>query len=74
MAERELWILRAQRRRVKFTKTAHLQDDAGDTLQLPHPYTGAPLKLFVTNLTRTMTISAGGGSGAYTDNIEGWVL
>ena len=74
VADRELWILRAQRRRVKFTKTAHLQDDAGDTLQLPHPYTGAPLKLFVTNLTRTMTIPAGGGSGAYTDNIEGWVL
>ena len=74
VAAREMWILQAQRRRVKFSKTAHLQDDAGDTLQLPHPYTGAPIKLFVTNLTRTMTIPGSGGSGEYTDGIEGWVL
>ena len=74
VAQRELWILQAQRRRVKFSKTAHLQDDAGDTLQVPHPYTGAPLKLFVTNLTRNMTIPVNSGSGEYTDSIEGWVL
>ena len=74
VAERELWILQAQRRRVKFSKTAHLQDDAGDTLQVPHPYTGAPIKLFVTNLTRTMNLPGSGGSGEYTDSIEGWVL
>ena len=74
VAERELWILQAQRRRVKFSKTAHLQDDAGDTLQLPHPYTGAPIKLLVTNLTRTMNLPGSGGSGEYTDSIEGWVL
>lgn len=74
VAVRELWILQAQRRRVKFSKTAHLKDDAGDTLQVPHPYTGAPLKLFVTNLTRTMTIPSGSGNGQYTDSIEGWVL
>ena len=54
--------------------TAHLQDDAGDTLQLPHPYTGAPIKLLVTNLTRTMNLPGSGGSGEYTDSIEGWVL
>ena len=74
VAAREMWILQAQRRRVKFSKTAHLQDDAGDTLQVPHPYTSAPIKLFVTNLTRTMSIPGGGGSGEYTDSIEGWVL
>ncbi|MDT8900280.1 hypothetical protein [Anaeroselena agilis] len=74
VAQRELWILQAQRRRVKFSKTAHLQDDAGDTLQVPHPYTVAPLKLFVTNLTRRMAIPGGSGSGEYTDSIEGWVL
>ncbi len=74
VAERELWILKAQRRRVKFAKTAHLQDDAGDTLQVPHPYTGAPLKIFVTNLTRRMVIPAGNDGGEYTDTIEGWVL
>ena len=74
VAQRELWILQAQRRRVKFSKTAHLQDDAGDTLQVPHPYTGAPIKLFVTNLTRTMTIPGSSGSGEYKDSIEGWVL
>ena len=74
VAQRELWILQAQRRRVKFSKTAHLQDDAGDTLQVPHPYTGAPLKLFVTNLTRKMTIPGNSRSGEYTDSIEGWVL
>lgn len=74
VADRELWITQAQRKRVKFSKTAHLQDDAGDTLQIPHPYTNAPLTVFVTNLTRTMTIPVGSGSGDYTDQIEGWVL
>ena len=74
VAQRELWILQAQRRRVNFSKTAHLQEDAGDTLQVPHPYTGAPIKLFVTNLTRTMTIPGSSGSGEYKDSIEGWVL
>ncbi|WP_018704665.1 hypothetical protein [Anaeromusa acidaminophila] len=74
VAQRELWILQAQRRRVKFSKTVHLQDDAGDTLQIPHPYTGALLTLFVTNLTRRMTIPSGSGSGEYTDSLEGWVL
>lgn len=53
---------------------AHLQDDAEDTLQVPHTYTGAPLKLFVTNLTRRMTIPGNSGSGEYTDSVEGWVL
>lgn len=74
VAQRELWILQAQRRRVKFSKTVHLQDDAGDTLQIPHPYTGALLTLFVTNLTRRMTLPSGSGSGEYTDSLEGWVL
>jgi hypothetical protein len=74
VANRELWIAQAQRNRVKMEKMAHLQDDVGDTITLPHPFTGHTIKLFITNLTRTMTIPSSDSDGEFKDEIEGWVI
>lgn len=74
VANFELMIVRLQRNRVKFTKVAHLQDEEGDTLQVPHPYTGAILTIFVTDLTRKYRKPASAGDdGGFFDEIEGWV-
>lgn len=69
VAEQELWIAKAQRARVKLSKPAHLQDDAGDTITIPHVYTGQTQKIFITNLTRTMIEGR-----EFTDDVEGWVI
>ena len=66
-------IAMAQRNRVKFDKIAHLQDEEGDTIVVPHPYGGEPMTVFITDLTRKFGIpeSAGAGGG-FTDSIDGW--
>lgn len=74
VANHDLWVIQSQRKRVKFQKVAHLQDDAGDTIVLPHPYTQADLKMIITNLTRTMYLPGSNGLGTITDSIEGWLL
>jgi len=66
-----------QRKRVTFSKIAHLQDEVGDTIQINHPYTGVAMKVFITDLKRTMVISSPSDSGSNevpTDSIQGWVL
>ena len=73
VAEQELWVAQAQRNRVKCSKLAHLQDDAGDTIQHPHPFSGFAMKIFITDLERVMVIPDE-GNGEFTDKIEGWVL
>ncbi|TFH33116.1 MAG: hypothetical protein E4G97_01325 [Deltaproteobacteria bacterium] len=75
VANQELLIARLQRRRARFVKVAHLQDEEGDTIQIPHPYTNIPLNVFVTDLTRKFRFSAPGeDDGYFLDEIEGWVL
>jgi hypothetical protein len=75
VANYELMIAQLQRNRVTLKKIAHLQDEEGDTITFPHPYTGATIKIFVTDLTRTYTKPAPGSeSGGIFDQIEGWVL
>lgn len=75
VASQELMVARLQRRRVRFVKVAHLQDEEGDTIQVPHPYTGVGLKIFVTDLTREFRFPAPGEEdGYFLDEIEGWVL
>jgi hypothetical protein len=75
VAGQELMEIMLQRSRVTFTKTAHLQDEDGDTLQIPHWYTGRPLKVFVTDLTRKMKIPASeDDEGYFLDEFEGWRL
>jgi hypothetical protein len=68
-------ITQLQRKRVTFEKIAHLQDEDGDTISMPHPITGQTIKIFVTDIERTMVIPEGStNNGSFTDKIEGWVL
>lgn len=75
VAEFELMIARLQRSRIKFSKIAHLQDEEGDIIQIPHPHTGTALEIYVTNLTRKIKIPEGpDGDGYCIDEVEGWKL
>lgn len=67
VADHELAVIMAQRRRLQFAKTSHLQDEIGDVLSFVHPYSGETLKIFVAKLKRTWRIN-----GECTDEIEGW--
>ena len=69
VADQEMEIVMAQRRRLKFKKTAHLQDEVGDVIELKHPYSGEALKILIPYLKRTMTIGKD-----FVDEIEGWRL
>ncbi len=69
VADQEMAVVMAQRRRLKFNKTAHLKDEIGDILELKHPYSGETLKIFTSNIKRTMLIGK-----KFTDDIEGWRL
>jgi hypothetical protein len=73
LAEHELMITMMQRNRVNFDKIAHLQDEEGDTIVIPHPYSGKNMTVFVTDLTRSFHLPSGeGGEGGFMDSIEGW--
>ncbi|MBW2591843.1 MAG: hypothetical protein JRE58_02365 [Deltaproteobacteria bacterium] len=67
VADHELAVIMAQRRRLKFCKTSHLQDEIGDVVEFVHPYSGETLKNFIAKLKRTWVIG-----GDCTDEIEGW--
>jgi len=69
VADQEMGVVMAQRRRLKFKKSAHLQDEIGDIIQMTHPYSGEALKIFVSNVKRTMIIGKD-----FIDEIEGWRL
>jgi hypothetical protein len=76
-ADYELSIVKYQRDRIRFSKVAHLQDDEGDTLQIPQPYSGMTQKIFVTDIDRKMKIPKspdGTSDGYFTDEIEGWLV
>jgi hypothetical protein len=76
-ADYELSIVRYQRDRLRFSKIAHLQDDEGDTLQVPQPYSGMAQLIFVTDIKRKMKIPAspdGTADGYFIDEIEGWLV
>jgi hypothetical protein len=76
-ADYELSIIQFQRNRIRFSKIAHLQDDEGDTLQVPQPYSGIAQRIFVTDIVRKMKIPADPEStsdGYFNDEIEGWVV
>jgi hypothetical protein len=76
VADFELMVAECQRNRVKIDKLAHLQDEEGDTIEVPHPYTGLMMDIFITDLTRTMRLpsSSTANDGAFLDNIEGWKI
>jgi len=71
--ERDLAML--QRNRVAYSKIAHLKDEVGDIISLPHPCTGNTIKTYVTKLTRKYKPSTlNGDQGHFTDTIDGWVV
>jgi hypothetical protein len=70
-----MMVVKCQRKRVRFSKITHLQDEDGDTLQLPHPFSGEAMTVFVTDLTRRIKIAESpDGDGYMIDDIEGWKL
>lgn len=72
VANHERDVVKAQRKRVALTKISHLQDQAGDTIVVPHPFSGQDISIFITDLTRTYNKSNSGASCV--DSINGWVL
>lgn len=67
----ELLVAKMQRKRVSLQKIAHLQDEDGDTIRFVHPYSGANVDLFVTNIRRRFKK---GMDGHFIDEIDGWVV
>ena len=67
VADQEMAVIMAQRNRLKFKKTAHLQDEIGDITELKHPYSGETLKILIANLKRSMIVGKD-----FIDEIEGW--
>lgn len=75
VAKYELMIAQLQRKRITASKIADLRDEQGDVIEIDHPYSGFPMKVFITNLTRKLRVgSPGGNDGSFYDHIEGWVL
>jgi hypothetical protein len=52
VAEGNLNLIRAQRRRLRFSKLAHLQDEVLDKLRVYHPYSGEQMDVLVIGLKR----------------------
>lgn len=71
VAEGNLAIVQAQRKRIKFKKVAHMQDEILDKVTIPHPYSGEDVVVVVTGITRTYK-KGGGTQGGMWDEIEGW--
>ncbi len=71
VADFELMLARLQRSRAKLIKTAHLQDQEGDTITFPHPHTGNTVTMFITDIKRRYQPTK---DGHFLDDIEGWVL
>ena len=61
---------------IAFGKASHLQDEAGDTISVLHPRSGDTVKVFITKLSRSWTITKepGDNQGLCIDTIEGWAL
>ncbi len=68
-------VAQMQRKRVRITKVAHLQDEEGDTIRVVHPYGGHNIELFVTSISRRFQkATPGNNDGYFLDEIEGWVV
>lgn len=74
VAERELDVVKAQRKRIVIEKIAHLQDEIADTISIKHPFTNQTMNVFITDINRVYTKSVlGSDSGSVIDTITGWV-
>jgi hypothetical protein len=73
VADREMDVIKGQRKRVSFTKIAHLQDELADIIQIVHPHSGITQRYMIAELTRTFEKSTTpDGVGSFLDSIEGW--
>jgi len=76
VADFELMVVKDQRKRVKISKIAHLQDEEGDMIQINHPQSNLPMKIFITDLTRVMKLpdpeNLASEEAGFVDEIEGW--
>lgn len=72
VADYELEVVKAQRKKISFSKIAHLQDEIGDIIKNYHPYSNQALNIFITSLRRTLDTDK--NSGKFIDRIEGWNL
>jgi hypothetical protein len=71
VADYELSVVMAQRRKLKLKKTMHLQDELGDIIRFNHPYSGEQIDILVTALERRIKF---GDDASATDTMEGWRL
>jgi hypothetical protein len=76
VANHERDVAQAQRKRIKFSKISHLQDEEGDTITIVHPASGQTMDVFITDLTRKYNVPEGPGNeeASCIDEIEGWCL
>jgi hypothetical protein len=76
VANHERDVAQAQRKRIKFSKISHLQDEEGDTITIVHPASGQTMDVFITDLTRKYSVPEGPGNdeASCIDEIEGWCL
>lgn len=74
VADFEWMVVKNQKKRAKNEKMAHLQDEDGDTIQINHPITSLPMRIFITDLTRAMRLpsDADSNDGEFVDRVEGW--
>ena len=72
VADYELEVIKAQRKKISFSKIAHLQDEIGDIIKTYHPCSNQALNIFITSLRRTLDTDK--NSGKFIDRIEGWNL
>ena len=73
VAAQELAVVKAQRKRIFFEKVAHLQDEIGDVIRIPHPVNQLTSDVFIAKVIRTFTRpSVSGGGGVFSDRIDAW--
>lgn len=73
VATYEMNVIQSQRRRLSFNKIANIQDEPGDIIQMNHPFSGASLDVFLTDISRSYkrgTVRK--KAGYFIDKIEGW--
>lgn len=69
VADYEMSITMAQRRKIKTKKPMHLKDEIGDIITFAHPYSGESIKMYLTSIKRKIIIGK-----SCIDDIEGWRL
>lgn len=72
VANYEIDIVKAQRRRVTATKLTHLQDELGDMIKFKHPFTNLDMEVLIVELKRKFTKPEQNGTGGVIDELTLW--